>query len=151
MSYVNVAYIAAAMGPYKNNQSGYVGSPLLISQFQPKLMNFEKKFNWPTFIDLDGTKAANSKIAIDAGAACETERRKRANRSCLRRNPGPPTSGRLFRHIRTDWTTYSSTCQHSAQGFTTFCDAILDVRDLFAANYKQYQALLRLGSAMDNR
>ena len=47
VSYVNVAYIAAAMGPYKNNQSGYVGSPLLISQFQPKLLAFQKKFNWP--------------------------------------------------------------------------------------------------------
>jgi hypothetical protein len=62
VSYVNVAYIAAAMGPYKNNQSGYVGSPLLISQFQPKLMNFEKKFNWPTFIDLDGTGKAIPKL-----------------------------------------------------------------------------------------
>ena len=79
VSYVNVAYIAAAMGPYKNNQSGYVGSPLLISQFQPKLMNFEKKFNWPTFIDLDGANQANSKVALDPGAACEAKRRQRAH------------------------------------------------------------------------
>ena len=62
VSYVNVAYIAAAMGPYKNNQSGYVGSPLLIPQFQQKLANFQRKFNWPSFIDLDGTKAAISKL-----------------------------------------------------------------------------------------
>ena len=62
VSYVNVAYIAAAMGPYKNNQAGYVGSPLLISQFQPKLEKFQANFNWPSFIDLDGTKAAIPKL-----------------------------------------------------------------------------------------
>jgi hypothetical protein len=140
VSYVNVSYIAAAMGPYKNNQSGYVGSPLLISQFQPKLVNFEKKFNWPTFIDLDGTKAPIPKLpstlellARLSGANAPTD---------LPPVPSWPTNvWAPIQTIRTDWANSSSSCQHSAQGFTTFCDAILDVRDLFAANFKQYQAL----------
>jgi hypothetical protein len=47
--------------------------------------------------------------------------------------------------IRNNWAAYSSSCQHSGQGFTTFCDAILDVRDLIATNYTQYQALFKAG------
>jgi hypothetical protein len=137
VSYVNVAYIAAAMGPYKNNQSGYVGSPLLVSQFQPKLANFEKKFNWPTFIDLDGTGQAIPKLpstlellARLSGANPPTDL---PPVQTWPTNVWPP-----IQQIRTNWATYSSTCQHSTQGFTTFCDAILDVRDLIAANYQQY-------------
>ena len=145
VSYVNVAYIAAAMGPYKNNQSGYVGSPLLISQFLPKLLAFQKKFNWPTFIDLDGTKAPISKLpstlellARLSGVNAPTD---------LTPAPSWPTNvWAPIQTIRTDWATYSSTCQHSPQGFTTFCDAILDVRDLFNANFKQYQALFAAGT-----
>ena len=144
VSYVNVAYIAAAMGPYKNNQSGYVGSPLLISQFQPKLLAFQKKFNWPSFIDIDGTNRPIPKLpstlellARLSGANAPTD---------LTPAPSWPTNvWAPIQTIRTDWATYSSTCQHSPQGFTTFCDAILDVRDLFAANYKQYQALFAAG------
>src|SRR3984957_3340050 len=145
VSYVNVAYIAAAMGPYKNNQSGYVGSPLLISQFLPKLLAFQKKFNWPTFIDLDGKKAPISKLpstlellARLSGVNAPTD---------LTPAPSWPTNvWAPIQTIRTDWATYSSTCQHSPQGFTTFCDAVLDVRDLFNANFKQYQALFAAGT-----
>jgi hypothetical protein len=43
--------------------------------------------------------------------------------------------------IRNNWANYSNTCQHSPEGFTTFCDAILDVRDLITANYTQYRAI----------
>jgi hypothetical protein len=140
VSYVNVAYIAAAMGPYKNNQAGYVGSPLLISQFQPKLEKFQSNFNWPSFIDLDGTKAAIPKLpstlellARLSGASAP------ADLPPVKTWPTdvwPP-----IQEIRTDWATYSSTCRHSAEGFTTFCDAILDARDLIAANYAQYLAI----------
>jgi hypothetical protein len=140
VSYVNVAYIAAAMGPYKNNQAGYVGSPLLISQFQPKLAAFQKKFNWPSFIDLDGTKAPIPKLPstlellarLSGGSAP-------ADLPPVKTWPTdvwPP-----IQEIRKDWATYSSTCTHSPQRFTTFCDAILDVRDLIAANYAQYRAI----------
>ena len=144
VSYVNVAYIAAAMGPYKNNQSGYVGSPLLIPQFQQKLANFQRKFNWPSFIDLDGTKAAIPKLpstlellARLSGAAAPMD--------LPPVKTWPTDVWTPIQIIRQDWATYSTTCTHSAAGFATFCDAILDVRDLIAANYKQYQALFAAG------
>jgi hypothetical protein len=137
VSYVNVAYIAAAMGPYKNNQSGYVGSPLLISQFQPKLKNFQKKFNWPSFIDLDGTDNAIPKLP----STLELLARLSGANAPMDLPPVPAWPTDVWppiQQIRTDWATSSSACKHSAAGFTTFCDAILDVRDLFAANYAQY-------------
>ena len=115
VSYVNVAYIAAAMGPYKNNQSGYVGSPLLISQFQPKLLAFQKKFNWPSFIDLDGTKAPISKLpstlellARLSGVNAPTD---------LTPVPSWPTNvWAPIQTLRTDWATYSSTCTAQRPG-----------------------------------
>ena len=132
------------MGPYMNNQSGYVGSPLLISQFQPKLENFQKKFNWPTFIDLDGANQAIPKLP----STLELLARLSGANAPMDLPPvktWPTDVWPPIQQIRTDWTTYSSTCQHSAQGFTTFCDGILDVRDLFTANFKQYQALFAAG------
>ena len=62
VSYVNVADLAAAMGPVGNDQAGYVGSPMKPGVFTPLLNTFQSLNTWPTFIDLDGTKAAISKL-----------------------------------------------------------------------------------------
>jgi hypothetical protein len=137
VSYVNVAYIAAAMGPYKNNQSGYVGSPLLISQFQPKLQNFEKKFNWPTFIDLDGTGMATPKLPSTLELLARLSGAN-APADLPPVNTWPTIVWPPIQQIRDKWAAYAGSCLHSAEGFTTFCDAILDVRNLLAANYQQY-------------
>jgi hypothetical protein len=140
VSYVNVAYMAAAMGPYMNNQAGYVGSPLLISQFQPKLENFQKNFNWPSFVDLDGTKVAIPKLP----STLELLSRLSGANAPADLPPvktWPTDVWPPIQEIRQNWNAYSSTCQHSAEGFTTFCDAILDVRDLIAANYVQYKKI----------
>ena len=152
VSYVNVAYLAAAMGPYKNNQAGYVGSPLLISQFRPKLEKFQADFNWPSFIDLDGTKAAIPKapstlelLARLSGAAAPADL---PPVTTWPTDVWPP-----IQQIRANWNSYSSSCQHSSAGFTTFCDAILDVRDLIAANYVQYKKIFKdqcKGTPVDN-
>jgi hypothetical protein len=144
VSYVNVAYIAAAMGPYMNNQSGYVGSPLLISQFQPKLEKFEANFNWPTFIDLDGTNKPIPKLPSTLELLARLSGAN-APMDLPAVQSWPTAVWPPIQKIRTDWATYSSNCQHSAQGFTTFCDAILDVRDLIAANFTQYKALFAAG------
>ena len=151
VSYVNVAYIAAAMGPYQNNQSGYVGSPIRpvgTTQnpgFRPILQQFQKQFNWPTFIDLDGTTAAIPKLPSTlelisrlTGANPPTDLTPVADPSNW-----PAVVWPAIQTLRDSWATYSNskTCQHSAEGFTTFCDAILDVRDLLAANYTQYMAV----------
>ena len=56
VSYVNVAYIGAALGPYKNDQVGYVGTPLKPigntqePGFQIILKKFQELNNWPSFL-----------------------------------------------------------------------------------------------------
>ena len=62
VSYVNVADLAATMGPVDNDQAGYVGSPIKPGEFTPLLNTFQPLNTWPTFIDLDGTKAAIPKL-----------------------------------------------------------------------------------------
>ena len=62
VSYVNVADVAAAMGPVSNDQAGYVGSPLKPGDFTPLLNTFQSLNAWSTFIDLDGTNAAIPKL-----------------------------------------------------------------------------------------
>ena len=150
VSYVNVAYIAAAMGPYKNNQSGYVGSPLLISQFQQKLANFQRKFNWPSFIDLDGTKAAIPKLP----STLELLARLSGADAPMDLPPVKTWPTDVWTPIQVIRTGLGDLFNHmhstAPQGFATFCDAILDVRDLIAANYTQYQAIFAAGSATDN-
>src|SRR5574337_121044 len=146
VSYVNVAYMAAAMGPYKNNQSGYVGSdmaPVGVQKnpgFQLILEQFQQKFNWPRFIDLDGTKAAIPKLP----STLELVARLSGDLAPADLPPvtnWPSDVWPPIQQIRANWANFSTTCKHSAAGFTTFCDAILDVRDLIAANYAQYIAI----------
>jgi len=51
VSYVNVAYARAAMGPYQNDQVGYVGTPQLIGTFRQALNKFLTDFpGWPQFV-----------------------------------------------------------------------------------------------------
>ena len=75
VSYVDLANLAATMGPIDNDQSGYVGSPLKPGEFTPILNKFQSLNGWPRFMDLDGTKIANFKIAVDARPHGEAERR----------------------------------------------------------------------------
>jgi hypothetical protein len=95
VSYVNVAYMTGAMGPYQNDQVGYVGSPMQPVQppggFQRILNQFENDFNWPRFVVTysDGTteripklpsplellarlSGANPPADLDPGAMRET-------------------------------------------------------------------------------
>jgi hypothetical protein len=108
--------------------------------FQPILEQFQKKFDWPSFIDLDGAKAAIPKLP----STLELVSRLSGDDAPTDLPPvktWPTDVWPPIEDIRNNWATHSSTCQHSPQGFTTFCDAILDVRDLIAANYTQYRAI----------
>jgi hypothetical protein len=67
VSYVNVAYLPAAMGPFMNNQVGYVGTPISVSAFKTDLTNFlnAPQFQgWPKFVTTfaDGTKETILKL-----------------------------------------------------------------------------------------
>jgi hypothetical protein len=150
VSYVNVADLAAAMGPVGNDQAGYVGSPMKPGVFKPLLNTFQPLNTWPTFIDLDGTKAAIPKLpsplelmARLSGAAAP------ADLTPLGPSQKWPTNvWQPIQTLRTNWNKYSTAqnCQHSAEGDTTFCDAVLDVRDIIHANYLQYQQLMAAGT-----
>jgi hypothetical protein len=62
VSYVNVADLAATMGPVDNDQAGYVGSDIKPGEFTSLLNTFQSKKTWPQFVDLDGTKGEISKL-----------------------------------------------------------------------------------------
>jgi hypothetical protein len=150
VSYVNVADLAAAMGPVGNDQAGYVGSPMRPGGFTPLVNTFQSLNTWPTFIDLDGTKAAISKLpsplelmARLSGAAAPSDLTPLAPGQSWPNNVWQPVQT-----LRTNWNTYSKApnCQHSAAGFTTFCDAVLDVAELIDKNYTQYVKLMKNGT-----
>jgi hypothetical protein len=55
VSYVNLVWAPAAMGVYKNDQVGYVGTPQTIDDFQKALMNFKNapaSKDWPQFVKI---------------------------------------------------------------------------------------------------
>jgi hypothetical protein len=148
VSYVNVASLGATMGPVGNDQSGYVGSPIKPAAFTPLLNTFQSLNTWPTFIDLDGTNAAIPKLpsplelmARLSGAAPP------ADLTPVEPQNWPSQVWTPIQTLRINWDKYStSSCLHSPTGFTTFCDAILDVRDIIHANYLQYQTLMKRGT-----
>jgi hypothetical protein len=150
VSYVNVADLAAAMGPVDNDQAGYVGSDMLPGGFTPLLNKFQSLNTWPTFIDLDGTKTAIAKLpsplelmARLSGAAAPSDLTPLTPKQSWPDNVWKP-----IQTLRTDWNTYSKApnCAHSPAGFTTFCDAVLDVAALIDANYQQYKVLMKAGT-----
>jgi hypothetical protein len=146
VSYVNVAYFAAAVGPVDNDQAGYVGSPMSFSVFQSKLDNFQKKFDWPKFVDLDGTKAAIQKLPstlelmarLDGANAPTDISPLISNEDWKNGKVWKPIEG-----LKDNWAAFTnpSKCKHSTEGFTTFCDAILDVKDIIHKNYLQYRVI----------
>jgi hypothetical protein len=149
VSYVNVAYLGAAMGPVDNDQAGYVGTPLKPATFIPTLNTFQSLNNWPQFIDLDGSKAAISKLPSPLELFARLSGKNAPADIYPPLTDWPKTIWAPIQTLRADWATYGSPtnpkCSHSANGYTTFCDAILDVRDLIHANYERYVNLMTNG------
>jgi hypothetical protein len=142
VSYVDLANLAATMGPVDNDQSGYVGSPLKPGEFTPLLNTFQSLNGWPRYVDLDGTKRPISKLpsTLDLMALLSGDNAP-ADISPLP-TAWPGNVWKPIQDLRTNWNTQSKDCEHSADGYTTFCDAILDVRDLIHANYNKYVKLM---------
>jgi hypothetical protein len=146
VSYVNVAYMTGAMGPYQNDQVGYVGSPMQPVQppggFRPILNQFEKDFNWPRFVVTysDGTTERIPKLP----SPLELLARLSGANPPADLDPVPQWPTNVWAPIqalRNNWATYTSSCSHSANGYTTFCDALLDVKQIVMDNYANYQSL----------
>jgi len=146
VSYVNVAYMAGAMGPYQNDQVGYVGSPMQPVQppggFRPILNQFENDFNWPRFVVTysDGTTERIPKLP----SPLELLARLSGANPPADLDPVPQWPTNVWAPIqalRNNWASYTSSCSHSANGYTTFCDALLDVKQIVMDNYANYQSL----------
>jgi hypothetical protein len=151
VSYVNVAYLGAAMGPVGNDQAGYVGTPLRPGDFIPTLNTFQSLNKWPQFIDLDGSKAAISKLPspLELFARLSGKDAPTDITPLTPPQKWPTNVWTPIQALKTNWTTYGGPapkCTHSANGYTTFCDAILDVKALIHDNYEQYVTLMTNGT-----
>lgn len=163
VSYVDVAYLTGAMGPFGNNQVGYVGSPLTPEQFQNGIstakppINGVVKFlqdfkNWPQFVDLDGTKEKISKLASPSNAFARlTGANAPADLPLSAGESWPDNVWGPIQKLRDNWKTWAGTPGTTGPGSGTagqcgsrqdaWCKAVVDVKMLFEANYKQYLAL----------
>ena len=150
VSYVNVADLAATMGPLSNDQAGYVGSDIKPGEFTPLLTTFQSLNAWPQFIDLDGTKAEIPKLPSPLELMARLSGKNAPADITALKPPEswPDNVWAPIQELRTNWNTYSKEpkCQHSAKGYTTFCDAVLDVRDIIHTNYVQYTKLMKDGT-----
>jgi hypothetical protein len=141
-SYVNVAYLPAAMGPFQNDQVGYVGTPQNIDQFKGALNQFLNDFaGWPRFVRTysDGTTETTLKLP----SPLELFARLSGPLAPPDLEPPPNWPTQLWAPIealRTNWRQYSQSCQPSMNR-DTFCDAILDVKKLMTDNYDNYRKI----------
>ncbi len=146
VSYVNLAFAPAAMGPVANDQVGYVGTPQHVDTFAAALNKFLTDFpGWPRFIHTysDGTTEALLKLPsplelfsrLTPGALAPPDLQ-----------PAPSWPTQLWppvEALRTNWKTYAGTgnapglCTPTASQ-DTFCDAIVDAKKLMTANYNYY-------------
>jgi hypothetical protein len=123
VSYVDNAFLPAAMEPYNNPIVGYVGTIQEIDPFQSALERFlAAKFKgWPQYIDNGNEKILKipSALHIMLDQAHLT----------------PPPPWRPVEEMKTLW----RNC--TANGLQTkICAKIRTVRDLFEANYANYKA-----------
>jgi hypothetical protein len=156
VTYVNVAYGPTAMGPFQNNQVGYVGTPQTFATFQAALTAFQAAVpGWPQFIRTFPN--APSPVAIPKLASpLEIFARLIGPSGPPPADPPPdltpldPAKGESWptvvwapiQALRTNWVTYAGsigqpgTCM-AAQG-DDFCNAIVAIKKLMTANYNNY-------------
>jgi hypothetical protein len=146
VSYVNVAYMTGAMGPFENDQVGYVGSPMQPvtppGSFRASLDQFQQDMNWPRFVVTyaDGSTEQIPKLP----SPLELLARLSGANPPTDLDPVPQWPTKVWQPIqalRDNWATYTNSCTHSAAGYTTFCDALLDVKQIIMDNYTNYQSL----------
>jgi hypothetical protein len=159
VSYVDVAYMTGAMGPFMNDQVGYVGSPLGPDKFQNVLVTeFLTEFpNWPQFLVTyaDGTKETISKLASPSNALARlTGANAPADLPLAKGETWPTSVWGPIQALRDNWTTWaglpvpgqSGQCANPGSGTAAWCKAVLDVKTLFQANYQQYLGLFANGT-----
>jgi hypothetical protein len=157
VSYVNVAYGPAAMGPKNNDQVGYVGTPMQLTGnpggFRSIGNQFWKDQNakfgadaWPRFVFTYADGA--SEIIPKLPSPLEVFARLSGANPPADLEPAPHWPDRLWpaiQNLKDQGANWAHACTHSPQGNTTFCDALLDVVALLQANYQNYLTLFKTG------
>jgi hypothetical protein len=153
VSYVNVAYARAAMGPYQNDQVGYVGTPQLIGTFRQALNKFLTDFpGWPQFVRTYPTPPTPETILklaspleifsrLAPGALAPPDLTPLVPPEQWLNELWPPIQA-----LRDNWLKYAGKVNASAACRPTgnkngFCDAVLDIKTLMLANFENYQAI----------
>ena len=137
VSYVNLAFAPAAMGPVDNDQVGYVGTPQHVAPFRTALNKFLTDFpGWPQFVHTysDGTTETILKLPSPLELLFEIDpRRSGAPRfaACAELAHPIVAACRSFANELEDLCRARSTlpglCNPTA-GQNTFCDAIVDAK-----------------------
>lgn len=131
VSYVDNAYLPAAMEPYNNLQVGYIGTTQLIDTFKDALNRFLAApigAGWPQFSDNENETILKIPSALHIFPSLLT--------------PGvpppdltPPPPWVPIEKMKELW----RTCV-TGGGTAPICDDIRDVQALFMANYQNYQS-----------
>lgn len=148
VSYVNLAYLPAAMGVYDNNQVGYVGTPQAIDDpFRNTLGSFlqaPETTGWPQFVrtyangDAETLKKLPSPLEIfsrlnGVGAPPDL-------------TAAPDWPNKLWppiEKLRQNWLTAVQNC---ASDTGDFCTAINDISEIMKLNYLKYKRLFAAGA-----
>jgi hypothetical protein len=162
VSYVNVAYGPAAMGPFGNDQVGYVGTPQTVDEFRGKpnrngkytngLNQFLQDFpGWPQFV-------RGNETLLKLASPLEVFARLSAKDPPPDLTPPPQWPDKLWvpiQALRDNWVKYAGKVNADGTGvdgickaaspqvdpIVDFCDAIVNLKKLMLANYKKYQTL----------
>jgi hypothetical protein len=162
VSYVNVAFAPAVMGPYKNDQVGYIGSLKKIDEFNVAIDQFLLAYpGWPQFVRKGETiKKLASPLEAFArlgGTAPPPDLTKAAG--------WPNEIWKPLQDMRTKWKQYAGTVVAvAAPGYVTatpglcgplplpsapspanFCDAVVAIQQLLIKNYIRYREIYAKG------
>jgi hypothetical protein len=159
ISYVNIAYAPAALGPYKNDQVGYVGTAMPFVTADKKgfrdignrfwmhqQMMYPSTFfsAWPRFVFTDSKGI--SKPVPKLPSPLEVFARLSGANAPADLDPPPHWPDKLWpaiQDLQTKGAKWARECTHSGHPDTpTFCDAMLDVTALLQANYQKYKQLM---------
>lgn len=118
VSYVDNAYLPAAMEPYNNPVVGWIGTTQDIDTFRAGIQKFLAAFQgWPQYIDNQGETILKLPSALHI----------MQDQTSLTPQPWPPVD-----NMKSLW----KNCM--AGGTDPICTNIRDVNDLFKANYLNY-------------
>lgn len=162
VSYVNVAFAPAVMGPYKNKQVGYIGTPITIQKFEAAIDQFLQDYpGWPQF-RRKGQLIKKLASPLEAFARLGGQNPPE-DLTQVAGWPGtwPNELWAPIQALRKNWTDYAGSVTATgapayvnvtpgicgalpppnAPAPTNFCDAVVAVQQLLIQNYVNYRKL----------